>query len=91
MAGAPPCAYSEIACALKMCVSKNTPPMPYELLPKLEFLQGIPHSLALGSDTIKREPKRGIGGKNFLCFVLIHCEYIYAKVDLTFLIDYSFI
>ena len=30
-----------------------------------------------------------IGGINSLCFSLIHCEYIYTKANLTFLIDYN--
>ena len=29
---------------------------------------------------MKREPKRGIRGKNSLCFALIHCEYIYNYI-----------
>ena len=30
-----------------------------------------------------------IGGNNSLCFSLIHYAYIYAKANLTFLIDYN--
>ena len=36
----------------------------------------------------KKQDKR-IGGMNSLCFSLIHCEYIYTKANLTFLIDYN--
>ena len=38
---------------------------------------------------MKIESKRGIGGKNSFYFSLIHCEYIYIKANLTFLIDYN--
>ena len=40
-----------------------------------------------------REQEERIGGKNSLCFSLIHCEYIYiyiyTKINVTFLIDYN--
>ena len=36
----------------------------------------------------KKQDKR-IGGMNSLYFSLIHCEYIYTKANLTFLIDYN--
>ena len=38
-----------------------------------------------------RKQDKRIGGMNSLCFSLIHCEYIYTKVNLTFLIDFNFI
>ena len=36
-----------------------------------------------------RNQEERIGGKNSLIFSLIHCEYIYTKVNLIFLIDYN--
>ena len=41
---APPYVGGEISHALEMRISKNTPPLPCELLSKLEFLQEIPQS-----------------------------------------------
>ena len=41
---APPYAGGEIPRTLEMRVSKNPPPLPCELLPRLEFLQEIPQS-----------------------------------------------
>ena len=40
-------------------------------------------------DVLCRKQEERIRGKNSLCFSLIHYEYIYAKVNLTFLIDYN--
>ena len=36
-----------------------------------------------------RKQDKRIGGMNSLYFSLIHCEYIYTKANLTFLIDFN--
>ena len=72
-------------------VFQNTPQGPLGFFRKKK--KKTSKKFALGSSPMAlmpcRKKDKRIGGMNSLYFSLIHCDYIYTKTNLTFLIDYN--